>query len=271
MKIAVLGAGMVGSAIAADLAKKFEVTSIDRSETVLENLHNQHPGISIRQYDLNATGTYAEMLKPFDVVVTAVPGFMGYKILKSVIKAGKNVVDISFSPENTLQLDELAKSNNVTVIVDCGVAPGMSNFIIGYHNELMNIDSFNCMVGGLPKLRIKPFEYKAPFSPVDVIEEYTRPARFVENGILVTREALSDVESVDFDKAGTLESFNTDGLRSLVYTMKHIPNMKEKTLRYPGHVSLIQSLIKGGFFSTKKSSLQRQRDHSFGIFFIHIV
>jgi saccharopine dehydrogenase-like NADP-dependent oxidoreductase len=108
------------------------------------------------------------------------------------------------------------------------------------------------MVGGLPKLRIKPFEYKAPFSPVDVIEEYTRPARFVENGILVTREALSDVESVDFDKAGTLESFNTDGLRSLVYTMKHIPNMKEKTLRYPGHVSLIQSLIKGGFFSTKK-------------------
>ncbi len=113
MKIAVLGAGMVGSAIAADLAKKFEVTSIDRSETVLENLHNQHPGISIRQYDLNATGTYAEMLKPFDVVVTAVPGFMGYKILESVIKAGKNVVDISFSPENTLQLDELAKSNNV--------------------------------------------------------------------------------------------------------------------------------------------------------------
>lgn len=256
MKIAVLGAGMVGSAIAADLSKKFEVTSIDRSAAVLESIKQKYPHINTKQSDLSDVGTYDDLLKDFDIVVIAVPGFMGLRTLEAVIAAGKNLVDISFSPEDTTQLDGLAKEKNVTAIVDCGVAPGMSNFIIGYYNEFINIERFECLVGGLPKLRVKPFEYKAPFSPIDVIEEYTRPARFVENGKIITREALSDIESLDFEKAGTLESFNTDGLRSLIYTMKHIPNMKEKTLRYPGHVSLIQSLIKGGFFSTKKIHYQ---------------
>ncbi len=256
MTVAVLGAGMVGGAMAADLSKKFSVTSIDRSSIVLESLQKKHPQINTKQHDLNDAGSYRDLLKEFDMVITAVPGFMGYRTLEAVIGAGKNVVDISFSPEDTMQLDELAKSKNVTAVVDCGVAPGMSNFIIGYYNAFMQIERFECLVGGLPKLRLKPFEYKAPFSPIDVIEEYTRPARFVENSKIITREALSDIEAIDFEKAGTLESFNTDGLRSLIYTMKHIPNMKEKTLRYPGHVSLIQSLIKGGFFSTEKINYQ---------------
>ncbi len=177
---------------------------------------------------------------------------MGYKTLEAVIKAKKNIVDISFSPENILDFDQLAKENNVTAIVDCGVAPGMSNLILGYYDQLMQIDNFECVVGGLPKIRTQPFEYKAPFSPIDVIEEYTRPARFTENRHLVTRPALSDAELIDFEKAGTLESFNTDGLRSLLFTMAHIPNLKEKTLRYPGHINLIKALIKGGFFNVEK-------------------
>lgn len=97
-----------------------------------------------------------------------------------------------------------------------------------------------------------PFEYKAPFSPIDVIEEYTRPARFVENGKLVIREALSDCEYIEFDKVGTLESFNSDGLRSIIHTMSHIPNLKEKTLRYPGHVEYIKVLKSSGFFDQKE-------------------
>ncbi|HSN60797.1 MAG TPA: saccharopine dehydrogenase C-terminal domain-containing protein, partial [Ferruginibacter sp.] len=159
---------------------------------------------------------------------------------------------ISFFPENALALDALAKEKGVTAIVDCGVAPGMSNLILGRYNEEMQIDSFDCMVGGLPKLRIKPFEYKAPFSPVDVIEEYTRPARYVENGTVVTKPALSDAELINFEHAGTLESFNTDGLRSILYTMSHIPNMKEKTLRYPGHIDLVLALQQAGFFDEKE-------------------
>ncbi len=252
IKIAVLGAGMIGTAIAIDLAKTFDVTSIDINENSLWTLQQANKNISAIKSDLANYKNYNELLKPFDFIITAVPGFMGYKTLEAVIKAKKNVVDISFSPENTLGFDQLAKENNVTAIVDCGVAPGMSNLILGYYDQLMQIDNFECVVGGLPKIRTHPFEYKAPFSPIDVIEEYTRPARFTENRHLVTRPALSDAELIDFEKAGTLESFNTDGLRSLLFTMAHIPNLKEKTLRYPGHINLIKALIKGGFFNVEK-------------------
>lgn len=247
-KVAVLGAGMVGRTIALDLSTYFEVTSIDISERSLALVQNKNPGIRILKADLGDIKSYPELLQPFDLVVTAVPGFMGYKTLEAVINAKKNVVDISFFPENALDLHSLAKENNVTAIVDCGVAPGMSNLILGYYNERMQVTDFECLVGGLPKEKIKPFEYKAPFSPVDVIEEYIRPARFVVDGKLVTMPALTDAELISFDKAGTLESFNTDGLRSILFTMSHIPNMKEKTLRYPGHIHLMKSLIEGGFF-----------------------
>lgn len=251
-KIAVLGAGMVGRAIALDLAKDHNVTSIDISGTSLEILRSKNNKIDIIKTDLGDYGNYNYLLNPFDFVVTAVPGFMGYKTLEAVIKSKKNVVDISFFPENALELDALAKENNVTAIVDCGVAPGMSNLVLGYYNERMDVTDFEFMVGGLPKEKIKPFEYKAPFSPIDVIEEYTRPARFIEDGKLITRPALTDAELIEFENVGTLESFNTDGLRSILFTMPHIRNMKEKTLRYPGHIDLIKAFIKAGFFDEQK-------------------
>ncbi len=250
MKIAVLGAGMVGSAIALDLAGEHDITCFDLSKTSLESIHSKDPSIHIAATDLSDHRLYADFLLPFDMVVTAVPGFMGFKTLEAVINAGKNVVDISFFPEDALSLNELAKKKNVTVITDCGVAPGMSNIILGRYNELMRIDSFACYVGGLPVERKPPFQYKAPFSPVDVIQEYIRPARMVVNGEVVTKEALSDPEILEFDEIGPLEAFNTDGLRSLVETMKHIPNMKEKTMRYPGHIDIILAMQQAGFFDS---------------------
>lgn len=256
MHIGILGAGMVGRAIAIDLSEKFEVTAFDISDHSLELLRQKNNKIKTVQSDLSDYKNYAALLAPFDYVVSAVPGFMGYKTLEAIVKAGKNVVDISFFPENALDLDALAKQYAVTAIVDCGVAPGMSNLILGYYNSLMKIDDFECMVGGLPKQRLKPFEYKAPFSPIDVIEEYIRPARYVENKHIVTKPALSDAELIDFEHAGTLESFNTDGLRSILFTMPHIPNMKEKTLRYPGHIGLIIALKKAGFFDTDEITVK---------------
>ncbi len=251
-KIIVLGAGMVGSAMAIDLAKNHQVTSADLNLRSLEKIKTKQPNISALQIDVTQTDKLHEIIQPFDLVICAVPGFLGYQTLKTIIEAKKDVVDISFFSENALELNELAKQNNVTAIVDCGVAPGMGNILLGYHNEQLKITNFECLVGGLPKSKKWPFNYKAPFSPIDVIEEYTRPARYIENSKLVTREALSDVELVDFETIGTLESFNSDGLRSLIHTMPHIPNMKEKTLRYPGHIEYIQVLKKSGFFDTNK-------------------
>lgn len=250
MTIAVLGAGMVGRAIALDLAKNYKVTSFDLDGANLETLKKENSTIGTVAADLSRFDEYKNWLSVFDIVVTAVPGFMGYKTLEAVISTGKNVVDISFFPEDSLQLDRLAKEKNVTAITDCGVAPGISNFIIGRHNAEMKVESFECYVGGLPKEKKLPFQYKAPFSPVDVIQEYIRPARLVEEGKIVTKPALSERENMYFEGVGELEAFNTDGLRSLIYTMNHIPDMKEKTLRYPGHIDLIIALQQAGFFDT---------------------
>ena len=248
-KVIVIGAGMVGSARAVDRTKNHEVTLTDLNLTVLEAIKSKMPDLQIQTLDVTHKKVLQETIAPYDLVICAVPGFLGFETLKSIIEAKKNVIDISFFSENSLELDELAKEMQVTAIVDCGVAPGMDNIILGHYNEIMKLTDFECLVGGLPKEKKWPFCYKAPFSPIDVIEEYTRPARYVENGYEVVREALTDCDYVDFDKVGTLESFNSDGLRSIIHTMPHIPNMKEKTLRYPGHVEYIRVLKESGFFS----------------------
>lgn len=258
MRIAVLGAGMVGRAIALDLAKNFSVCSLDISAENLSALKAKNQAVAMLQADLTQYPQYKDWLKDFDLVVTAVPGFMGFKTLEAVINCGKNVVDISFFPEDALALDKAAKENNCTVITDCGVAPGMSNLIVGRYNEEIKLDSFECYVGGLPLKPQPPFFYKAPFSPVDVVQEYIRPARLVEKGKIVTKPALSERELINFNPVGALEAFNTDGLRSLVYTMKQIPDMKEKTLRWPGHLDIILALQQAGMFSEKPILFQEK-------------
>jgi saccharopine dehydrogenase-like NADP-dependent oxidoreductase len=248
MKIIILGAGMVGRAIAYDLAKDFDVTSVDINQESLDVVSRF--GVKTINANLKEFSNLPEMVKPYDLVISCVPGYMGYKTIESIIVAKKPCVDISFMPEDFMELNELAIKNNVTVITDCGVAPGIPNLVLGYHNKKMSVSNFFYMVGGLPKARNYPFQYKAPFSPIDVLEEYTRPARCKENGEIITKPALSEPEIFRFDNVGDLEGFNTDGLRSLLDTMEHIPNMKEKTLRFPGHIDVIKILKSSGFFST---------------------
>jgi saccharopine dehydrogenase-like NADP-dependent oxidoreductase len=180
---------------------------------------------------------------------------MGYKTLHSVISEGKDIVDISFLPQDTFKLDALAKENDVTAVVDCGISPGLSNIILGYHNRKIEIEEYKCMIGGLPFKKEWPFYFKAFFSPLDVIEEYIRPARFVKNGQIITMEALSEPEIIELPAVGKLEAFNTDGLRSLLTTMK-IPNMIEKTLRYPGHIDVMKMLRETGFFGQDEVNIK---------------
>ena len=250
MNVLVLGCGLVGRPMAVDLAKEklFNITVADLNKHNLDKISNDLP-IKKTVGDIADPNELKALLNDCDIVLSAVPGFMGFNTLKEIIKAGKNVVDIAFFPEDPFELDKLAKQNNVTAVVDCGVAPGMSNLLTGYVNSMLDkLDTILIYVGGLPVVREYPFEYKAGFSPIDVIEEYTRPARYVENGKIVIRPALSDPEYINFPEVGTLEAFNSDGLRSLAVTMK-APNMKEKTLRYPGHIEKMQVLREAGFFS----------------------
>lgn len=249
MKVIVLGAGRVGEAIARDLASsgRFDVAVADMSEAALDRLADLS-GVTTERADLSSSGEIARLAKGRDLVVGAVPGPMGFATLGRVIETGVNVVDISFFEEEPWQLNKLAMDRGVTAVMDCGVAPGCSNLILGRAEASWDrVDSFRCFVGGLPVARHWPYQYKAPFSPIDVIAEYTRPARLMEGGEVVVRPALSEVEALDFAEVGTLEAFNTDGLRTLLKTSK-VPDMKEKTMRYPGHCEQMCLFRDGGFF-----------------------
>ena len=184
-----------------------------------------------------------------DLVVGALPGWLGFRALSTVIAERKSFVDISFMPEDGGELSAQAAAAGVVGIVDCGVAPGMSNLLSARAvAAIEQPEEVTILVGGLPLVRRWPFEYAAVFSPIDVIEEYTRPARYIEHGKLVVRPALSDVELIEFPEVGTLEAFNTDGLRSLMTSLP-VPRMKEKTMRYPGHAQLMRAFRDTGLFS----------------------
>lgn len=249
MRVIVLGAGLVGGAIVRDLAsdRDWEVAAADIDRRSLDKLKDASKLKTVKA-DLSDSSKVSALVKDHDLVINALPGHRGFSTLKTVIQSGKNVVDISFFPEDAFKLDELAKRKKVIAVIDCGVAPGCSNLILGYLTSILDeTERFECYVGGLPRVRTWPYEYKASFSPSDVIEEYNRPARLVENGKVVTKPALSDVEILDLPGVGTLEAFNTDGLRTLIKTMK-IPFMKEKTLRFSGHAERMRMLRETGFF-----------------------
>jgi len=246
-RVVILGGGMIGATMAWDLRREagFDVTLSDVNAEALARVQ----GVRTLQADLSDPRAVQQLAQGFDLVVGALPSRFGLATLAAVIEAGRPYVDISFMAEDALQHDALARARGVTAVVDCGVAPGLSNMMVGHAAaRLERAEQVEIYVGGLPAERRWPFEYKAGFAPHDVIEEYTRPSRIVEHGREVVREALSEPELLDFPGIGTLEAFNTDGLRSLVQTID-APFMKEKTLRYPGHIALMRAFRETGLFS----------------------
>jgi len=259
MKIVVLGGGRVGGAMARDLVRGgFAVTVADASREALGRFADE-PRIATVVADLGSDEGVRRAVDGQDLVVGAVPGFMGFATVRRVLEAGKDIVDISFFDEDPFELDALAKQRGRLAVVDCGVAPGCGNLIAGrLQARLSRLDRFLCYVGGLPAVRLWPYEYRAVFSPIDVIEEYTRPARMVERGEVVVKEALSEPELIDFPGVGTLEAFNTDGLRTLLKTLD-APQMAEKTLRFPGHIERMRMLRETGFFSKQPITVGGQQ------------
>lgn len=242
--ILVLGAGLVGRHIAVDLSKSHSVTVYDIVEKPA--LFNAYPNITYQEEYIHPA-TLDRKLVGFDLVINALPGSLGYSILKAIIEAGKDVVDISFMPENVLNLRDLADKHKVTAVVDMGVAPGMCGALLGYEAaKMQNVESMKILVGGLPLNPKPPYYYKAPFEPKGVLAEYTRPVYLKENGEFVSREPLTDVEA--FDMFGKdLVAFNTDGCRTLLTTFFNVPNIVEKTIRHRQHYQMIKTLQAGGF------------------------
>ncbi|PYQ32547.1 MAG: saccharopine dehydrogenase [Acidobacteria bacterium] len=257
MRISILGAGLIGRVIARELASEegAQVSVFDADPDALDRVARETHATILRT-DLSRPGAVSDAVSDADCVVGALPGALGSTMLRSVIEAGKPIADISFSREDPLQFEALARERGSTAVVDCGVSPGLSNFFIGRAARDFNeVDEACIYVGGLPFARAWPFEYGIVFSVADVIEEYVRPARVMEEGKLVTRPALSEIERIEVPGIGTLEAFLTDGLRTLLRTVP-ARTMKEKTLRYPGHAGRIEILRETGFFEQSPLELR---------------
>lgn len=255
MKAVQIGCGLVGNIIAEDMAQDYEVTVVDVNEKALEALRAKVPGIKTVVASCTDEKEIAKIVADADVVTAGVPSRFGFQMQQAVIKAGKKLSDISFMAEDFELNDGLAKQYGATVIPDMGVAPGMSNFLMGRGAALLDeVEEAIIYVGGFPEKKVPPFNYQVTWGWGDVIEEYVRPARYIHDGQLMVAEALGGLYEKEFPKVGVLETFLTDGLRSLLKNIK-AKNMEERTLRWPGHVEQMRLLRSMGLFDDQKRKL----------------
>jgi saccharopine dehydrogenase-like NADP-dependent oxidoreductase len=258
MKVLVLGCGNIGSVATEDLAKTFspiQVVVADKNEARAREVAKKtgKDNVSWIQLDATDNSKLVNALKDCDLIMGFLPGKLGYRLTKACIEAGKDLVDVSYMSENPLALTDNAEKARVTIVPDCGLAPGISNILVGHAvAKLDKVQAVHIMVGGLPEKRVPPLGYVITWSPENLIDEYVRKARIVKEGKIIEVEALSGLEEVEFPEIGKLEAFYTDGLRTLPQTITDACDMWEKTLRYPGHAEKIKLLKTLGFFEEKQ-------------------
>ena len=179
---------------------------------------------------------YISSLKGDEIIINMLPGRIGHSIRKDLVVGGHNIVDLAFTAEDPQQFDELAKQHGSTMIWDIGIAPGLSNMLLAHaQRELGFLDKATIHVGGNPTEPDEEWSYMAPFSPSDVIEEYTRPARILRNKEVVEVPALTERHRIEVEGTDGMEAFLTDGLRSVLDTIK-ANDMAEYTVRWPQHI-----------------------------------
>jgi saccharopine dehydrogenase-like NADP-dependent oxidoreductase len=258
MKAAVLGSGLMGSVISWDLARspnvdEVVVADIDRGR--LADLKRRASGkkLLVEEIDLKDMAKAGRFLKGFDVIASALPHGAVHPTDVAAVKAGAKLVNIAFEDEQ-MNLDGEARKTGALLVPGCGLAPGLGGILLAHGvEELGGADEGHILVGGIPEEPTPPFRYKLVFSIVGLLREYIEGARVFRDGKLVSIDPFSEVERVDFPSPiGSLEAFCTDGLASLVWTMKGMRVMDEKTLRWPGHVEKMKLLMESGYFSREK-------------------
>ncbi|MCL6003248.1 MAG: saccharopine dehydrogenase NADP-binding domain-containing protein [Thermoplasmatales archaeon] len=253
MRVLVLGGGMVGQGIAYALKNESDVTIADYSSEKLLRL-KKDMGVDVLK--VNAVkDPLAPVMKDFDVVSGALPGRLGMKVIKEACKAEVDLVDNSFMEEDFYDLEKEVKKAGITVVPDAGVAPGLSNAIVGrIAADYGYLDNVDIKVGGLPERNIPPIGYKVVFSPMDTLDEFTRKVQIIKNGKIIETEPGEGLEYFFVNGLGSLEAFYTNGLRSLLKNIK-TNNMVEKTVRYRGHIEKMTFLKDLGLLDESKVDL----------------
>ncbi len=255
MKVLVVGSGKVGSEIARDLARSSEVDSVIVADALPKNLKNVRgiERISTRRLDISQRKALLDAMRRVDLICGALPGRLGFQLMTYAVEARRDLVDISYTPENPFKLHNRARDQENIVVPQCGVAPGFTNMCVGdASRRLGTIMKVRVFVGGLPQKPTPPLNYRIVFSLEDVINEYSRPARIIEDGKEKIVDALSGRGFLNFPGVGRLEYFITDGLGSLPRSFPKVREMFEYTLRYPGHAEMMNTLRILGFFDREE-------------------
>ena len=271
MKFLVVGAGMMGSAAAYDMARQPDVLSVTladadlrRAREVAARINHIHGDRKVKAIVLDASNekSAAHAMKGHDAALSAVPYFLNLGLAKAAIEARCHFADLGGN--NTVVRQELALSakaekRGVAIAPDCGLSPGMASILGG---ELVNrlggrADALRLYVGGLPERPVPPFHYQLVFSVEGLINEYVEPARILRKGKLVTIEPLTEPEEFHMDGFSPLVAFQTSGGTSTLPESFEgsVGECFEKTLRYPGHFDLLCELKALGLFSGEKMKI----------------
>jgi lysine 6-dehydrogenase len=254
MKMLVLGAGLQGSACAYDLLQNPEVTQVR-----LADIHFDHlppflkplagPRLIPTPLDVRDRDAVLALMRESDAVMSAIPYYLNFQLAQYAVEAGVNFCDLGGNTEIVFQQKALAAAaaaKGVTVVPDCGVAPGMVNILAEYGiRQLDSVDSVQIFVGGLPQHPEPPLNYKIVYSLEGVLDYYTTLSWVIRNGKREQVTALSELETVTFpEPVGDLEAFHTaGGLSTMAFRYEgKIPSMEYKTLRYPGHAAIMKTI-----------------------------
>ncbi|MCD6276642.1 NAD-binding protein [candidate division WOR-3 bacterium] len=244
MSVLIAGGGRQARAIAHKFTEwEIPYEIVERNEERVEKLKKD--GYSAIHGDILKW----KMPQSVNIIVSALPAHPGEKVYHLCIEKRMELVDLSYTDFDPFTVEEKIKEAGIRVFFDTGIAPGLSNLLIGFlSKKLERVEKIRVLVGGIPVKNIPPLGYTITWSPSDLIEEYTRSARIKRDGKLLTVPPLTGIEKMYYEGVGRLEAFYTDGLRSLLHTYTDVPDMEEKTIRYPGHAQKMKFLMDMGFF-----------------------
>lgn len=271
MKFLVIGAGMQARAVACDLVRQEDVEEVricDVDAERLQALKRYLRSRKVRTFtaDVGDRTRMTELMKPCDIAVSCVPYFFNLGLARAAVATKTHFCDLGGNNDvvrSELALGAQAKRAGVTVVPDCGLAPGMVSILAadGF-SRLERTDAIHIRVGGLPRRPKPPLNYSLVFSANGLINEYVEQCLVLKEGRLAWREPLADVEELTFPRPfGKLEAFNTSGGSStLPHTYRgKVKSLDYKTIRYPGHCTKVRLLFDLGLTDMKPVTVDGQR------------
>jgi lysine 6-dehydrogenase len=255
MRFLVIGAGKQGSACALDLLQQPQVTKVILADKAADRLpesltsFSADPRLELHRLDLNDEAATRAAMAGVQSVLSAAPYYFNEPLARLAIEAGAHFADLGGNTEIVFQqkkLDAAATAKGVSVIPDCGLAPGMVNILAGEGiRRLDTVDKVKIYVGGLPQHPEPPLNYMVVYSLEGALDYYTTPSWVLRESKRAQVEALSELEEVSFPApVGTLEAFHTGGgISTMPFAWEgKIPVMEYKTLRYPGHAAIMRPI-----------------------------